>query len=208
MILKFDHISFSCEKQQVQSLPLTAGYELQFREMSLRNLGCKEAFFQKPHTDHDIYMYERKGALPIEITAYDSCFSGVSSMDMENDSILIYSPDPAETADFFMLLGLKSERLDKTAFVLKGSFILGGSITLRILQSGMAGWKLDKAGWSSLGFLSGDSQKELRRMHDAGYEVTDAEELIVNQKAMNIGFCKGPFGEIIEIISLKRSGLK
>ncbi len=208
MIIKLDHISFSCGKSQICSLPPAAGYELQFRELSLKNLRCKESFFRRPQPDHDIYLYERKGGLPVEITAYDTCFCGTDSLALKEDTIMVYSPEPYKTAEFLMMFGLKKERADADGLLLIGGFVIGGPLTVRVSQADSAEWMLDKTGWSSLGFLSNDSQRELARLSAAGYETTDAEELEVNQKPMNIGFCRGPFGEIIEIISIKRSSAK
>lgn len=204
MIIKFDHISFSCGKEQAEALPITAGYEKLFHRLSLRNLSCKNFFFQEFHSDHNIYMYEKAGALPVEITAYDSCFSGRNNMIVENDAIIFYSPDPPKTMAFLMLFGFKEEQTGEERFVLKGNYILGVSVTVRIIKTDYVEWKLDKTGWSSLGFLSSDAEKELSRLSAAGYYVTDVEELQVNNNLMNIGFCRGPFGEIIEIISIKR----
>lgn len=205
MILKFDHISFSCEKKEFPLFSIISGYELQFQEVSLKNLNCKQTFLQSPHADHDIYMYENKQLPPIEITAYDTCFKGRDSMSMENGMPVIFSPNPEKTAAFLVLFGLKQTHSDNTESVLEGNFVLGGPITIRIKKADTAEWKLDKAGWSSICFLSSDSFKELKKLSAAGYAVTDVEELDVNQKRMSIGFCKGPFGEIIEIISVKRS---
>ncbi len=208
MIIKLDHISFSCRKSQISSLPPAAGYELQFCESSLKNLRCKESFFQQPQPDHDIYLYERKGGLPVEITAYETCFSGTDSLAFKDDTVTVYSPEPYKTAEFLMMFGLKKNQDIDNGLILIGRFVIGGPLTVRVSQADSAEWKLDKTGWSSLGFLSNDSQRELARLSAAGYETTDTEELIVNQKLMNIGFCSGPYGEIIEIISIKRSNTK
>lgn len=201
MIIKFDHISFSCGKEAARPLLVTAGYELQFQEQALKNISCKQAFFHVPHAEHDIYMYEKPQKLPIEITMYDTCFPGIDSMSVENHSIVMYSTHPEKTSEFLSLFGLKKTEQTGDDLMLEGRFALGG-VTFGIRKADAVEWKLDKTGWSSVGFLSSNVQKELDRVKAAGYEVTCAEELEVNHRRMNIGFCKGPLGEIIEIISL------
>lgn len=203
MIIKFDHISYSCGRDLAQSVPIPSGYELQFQEKSLKNISCKQSFFKVPHREHDIYMYEKPGNPPIEITAYDTCFSGIESMAAEGHSIVIYSPYPEKTAEFLSLFGLKKVEQDGAELALEGRFALGG-VTFLVRKADAVEWSLDKTGWSSVGFLSSNVQKELKKVQEAGYDVTCAEELEVNHRRMNIGFCKGPFGEIIEIISLQK----
>lgn len=203
MIIKFDHISFSCGKELAQSIPFISGYELQFQERALKNINCKQSFFKMPHREHDIYMYEKPQNLPIEITAYDTCFSGRKSMAVENNSIIMYSPYPEKTIEFLSLFELKRAGRKGNDFVLEGRFVLGG-VTLQVRDANIVEWKLDKTGWSSVGFLSSNVLKELKKVQDAGYEVTCTEQLEVNHRRMNIGFCKGPFGEIIEIIGLQK----
>ena len=203
MIIKFDHISFSCGRDLARSVPIPSGYELQFQEKSLKNISCKQIFLKVPHREHDIYMYEKPGNPPIEITAYDTCFSGIEGMAAEGHSIVIYSPHPEKTAEFLSLFGLKKVEQDGAELALEGRFALGG-VTFLVRKADAVEWSLDKTGWSSVGFLSSNVQKELKKVQEAGYEVTCAEELEVNHRRMNIGFCKGPFGEIIEIISLQK----
>ncbi|MDE7352667.1 MAG: hypothetical protein K2O06_06410 [Acetatifactor sp.] len=149
-------------------------------------------------------MYEKPQNLPVEITAYDTCFPGADSMTVEDRSIIMYSPHPEKTSEFLSLFGLKKTEGTGEDLVLEGRFALGG-VTFGVRKADAVEWRLDKTGWSSVGFLSSNVQKELEKVQAAGYEVTWAEELEVNHRRMNIGFCKGPFGEIVEIISLQRS---
>ncbi|MCM1213723.1 MAG: hypothetical protein NC331_00485 [Lachnospiraceae bacterium] len=203
MIMKFDHISFSCERKSVRSVSSISGYELQFQNFNLRNIDCKKIFFREPQQGHDIYLYEKVQDVPVEITAYDTCFQGEDSMDVENSTVIMYSPDPGKTSEFLASLGLKKMESCGDELFLEGKFALG-RVSCAIRKVNAVEWKLDKTGWSSICFLSSDTKKELQRIQAAGYNVTSVEELTVNQKRMDIGFCTGPFGEIVEIISIKR----
>lgn len=203
MILKFDHISFSCTKENAKSTSVVAGCKPEFQELSLRNLDCKQTFFKDAHPDHDIYMYAGAQTIPIEVTAYDTCHLGRDSMTVEKERIILYSPEPERTAQFLMLFGLREVRRSEGEFVLEGRFVLGG-VVVGVRKADAVEWRLDKEGWSSLGFLAGDARKELDRIRAAGCDVTDVEELEVNQRLLRIGFCVGPFGEIMEVISIKK----
>ncbi len=116
MILKFDHISYSCGEGEVDC---PNGYEQAFCELHLENIPCKMEFLKFNSSWHNLVMFkpmDKLSVLPnIEYTEYpmvDEKNKGI--LNIVDGGIEISSFRPNETAELLIDIGLKkiSESLD------------------------------------------------------------------------------------------------
>jgi hypothetical protein len=208
MILKFDHISYSCDATTDVSQHVPAHYKEIFRETDLDNIPCKIKYLQFNSSKHNIFMYESKnddGAdLPIEITQYPQIAVGSTPLRLEGRTIIWEVADVESARKLFLCLGAQEETeknklrivpfLDKTKILIH--FVENISCTRKPF--------LDISGFSSIGLFVDSVQKYLTKLSKAGFTVSGISPIEVHGKQMNIAFVEGRNGELIELISMMK----
>ena len=206
MIVKFDHISYSCSLEQEKAIcNLFEDYEVQFHEVELDNLPMKQAYMREVQKKHNIMMLQKQRCYPIEITAYEKCFERNLNVKEKyvlcNDVIEIYSDNPSETEKFFEILGMKKGEdsileikplLDEKKVRIK---VNKAQETTPIY--------LDEIGFGSLAFVVDNANRQKQLLQANNIESSEIEELTVNGKKLKIFFTKSSCGEIIEFIGLR-----
>lgn len=114
MILKFDHIAYSCQRQDLpQVLARFSSYRQIFCEKSLINIQAKrELMTDKNLSYHDIIMLNSNNGLPIEITAYDET-AGRGKYSLQDKNILCHTVDSVASDKFFTVVGWKKQTADR-----------------------------------------------------------------------------------------------
>lgn len=203
MILKFDHISFSCDKEKDYRASIPEGYREIFAEMGLPNTECKRSFLSNWQDVHNIIMLESESGIPIEVTQYKTV-SGESKLSLYQNEIHIPTPNILSSVSYFLCLGLKVLKQGETDAVLGLRPFLDKDEFLIYLKQGSSPPFpfLDVMGYSSIGLFVGRIDKEADKLRKAGYMVTQPSALTVNRKLLEIVFSHGGSGEIVELIAI------
>lgn len=110
MILKFDHIAFSCRRSELTNVfQRFSGYEQVFFEKNLLNIAAKKKLLSdEALMDHDIVLLQsvKTGDVPIEITAYDVTV-GPAKYDIDGQTIIAYTDNVTESSKFYETIGFK-----------------------------------------------------------------------------------------------------
>lgn len=206
MIVKFDHISFSCTLEEEKEVrDLFKNYEIVFHEEKLRNSVIKKDYMCAEQELHNITLLNAQDEYPIEITAYPKCIlsdlnEGVK-YELVDDYIVIYSVEPSETERFLELLGMKQG--EDTLWEVKP---LLDKRKLRIKVCKVEKDRkiyLDSVGYGSLAFLVDNICKQKKLLENNNIRCSDIDELLVDGKMLKIFFASSITGEIIEFIGLR-----
>ena len=202
MIVKFDHISFSCtfaeEEMVVKDF---TGYEEVFSEKNLCNLEIKEPFLRVKQDTHNIFMLQKENCYPVEITSYAQCQQSERRLNVEADRICIKTADVELTEQLYKSLGFRGEN-----GILEYKPLLDSAVVkLQIIQDSHAPTTtcLDDAGYGILAFVVDNSKKQKKQLEEAGFAVTEIQELTVNEKPLKICFAKSKAGDLIELIGIR-----
>ncbi len=205
MILKIDHISFSCDKKTNYIDYIPNDYAISFSEIGLPNVECKnDLLWNQDNKTHDIFMFQSdEGNIPIEVTRYNFT-AGESNIFVNKSDVFIPTCDIEESAHFYGCFGM--EVIEKSAVdtVLELSTFLNKN-PLRIhLRKSVKKRNpfLDIVGFSSIGFFVDCIEEEVKKLSSDGYAFTGISPIKVNGKAMRVAFSYGNMGEIIEFIAL------
>lgn len=202
MIVKFDHISYSCILEEEEAVKTSlSGYEEVFAEKDLMNLPIKKEFLKLPAKIHNITMLQNPQSLPIEITAYPECVKGEERLSLTDEGIRILTADIEATTDFYQKLGFKQDgenlrikpMLDASEICLQLTQVSGTSqITY-----------LDQQGFGILAFVVDNGAKQKRQLESQGIYTTEIQELTVNGKSLKIFFAKSSAGDLVELIGIR-----
>lgn len=205
MIIKFDHISYSCSDMK-HTQDIISSYYLKFEESNLENIPCKKALLKQKNPLHNIYMYYAKGDdIPIEITQYTNIKGRNETMKISSRKIE-WSVKNLEKAEQFLLC-LGANKCKGEAYTYSLMAVLEKEplmIYLKKDENAVAPGYLDVEGWSSIGLIVDNVQNEAEKFKRNGFFVTESSPIMVNSKKLNIVFVRGFNGEIIELISLEK----
>ncbi len=201
MILKFDHIAFTCKRKELDEvLASFSEYKQVFFEKGLLNLSVKKQLLSTWKEDHDIVLLNREISFPVEITAYDDTCEG-GKFEINNGAIIVLSDNIFESEIFYQAIGFKKHDdmmeirtiLDKRPIPLK----------LIPESDNMLGQTyLDSAGYCCLAFVTNNAEKERGRLIGKGVKVTGIQPLRINGKNVNIFFAYNDHSDICEFISI------
>lgn len=202
MIVKLDHISYSCAFGEEEKVKASfEGYQSFFCEERIENLPIKSEFMRGRAKEHGLYMMGKEGCCPIEITSYPECCPGKERLSLEEDAVCIRTPDAVETGAFYERLGFGGSEdgmslkplLDKT------------KICIRIVEASEADdtFYLDQQGFGILAFVVDNAKKQKAQLESAGIYTTDIQELTVNGKKLKIFFAKSKAGDLVELIGIR-----
>ena len=201
MVLKVDHISYSCSTKKEAEESLPEGYEEEFIETDIPNIQCKKELLHYDNPVHTLRMMKRqKGGVPIEITEYRQVGQEETGMNLEGDILWIDTPDIGSTAAFFRTLGFAGqEELVISPILDRESF----RICLRSVPYRREAC-LDSMGYTSLALFVDDLHREVRRLEEEKIRTTGISPLTVQDRDLEISFVIGSCNEIVELISLRK----
>ncbi|MBQ3035476.1 MAG: hypothetical protein IJD31_00970 [Lachnospiraceae bacterium] len=206
MIVKFDHISFSCTLEEEKEVrDLFKNYEIVFHEEKLRNSVIKKDYMRAEQELHNIMLLNSQDEYPIEITAYPKCISSdlneCVKYELVDDYIVIYSVAPTETERFLKLLGMKQS--ENSLWEIK-PFLDKRKLKIKVCKTEeKRKVYLDNRGYGSLAFLVDNICKQKKLLENSDISCSDIDELMVNGKMLKIFFASSITGEIIEFIGLR-----
>lgn len=199
MILKFDHLAFSCIKDKLnESITNFSDYESVFIEHNLPNLLIKEQLMQYKGATHDIALLNHKEKLSIEITAYDEVGDLVGKYDIKDNSIIVTTSSVKSSALFYEAIGFKhnSDNCYNIHPMLDDRDI---NIQFKENKMGSTNY-LDSAGFCCMAFITNKANKEKKRLEKLNISTTDIMELTVNGKLLNVFFAYNEYGDMVEFI--------
>lgn len=207
MVLKIDHVSFSCDNSYDYS-QVIKDKTLDFSELNLVNIDCKRAFLREKIEYHNIFMYKgSEDTTPIEITQYPSVDGINNNISLQERKLQWLVGDIAAAEDFFGSIGFKcvEDNPNKKRMEIKPFFDKAGfEIVLLKSDEYVSIERLDVLGYSSVGLVVDNVEKEIKKIQEKGFFCSGVSVITVAGKAMNIGFAKGKNGEIAELISVVR----
>lgn len=200
MILKLDHIAYSCDKNEISDvLKCFIQYEKVFYEKRLPNLINKYELLANWSHDHDIILLNCNDKIPIEITAYDSTNKGCK-YSIDGYEVLVRTSSVEKSIDFYQAIGFKC--CEDGSFKLK-PIMDNNPLTLRMIESKESNHnKLDSSGFCCLAFITSDAKKEKKSLDRKNVFTTSIENLYVNRKSLDIFFAYNQYGDLCEFISI------
>ncbi len=207
MLIKFDHIAYTCLKREMDSCLLKCDdYKTVFREQGIPNLTIKQPLMDLWQADHDIALYESEKRMPVEMTAYDSVGLNLHKYDIDGlDDITVNTNSAQESRHFYETIGFKSCN-GKLCL----SFPIGYSpIRLSVREVNVKEVKLcehtiDREGYCCLAFVAYNVVREKERLSLAGIEVTEIMSLMLHGSKLKIFFAYNYQGDICEIIGIEK----
>ena len=208
MILKFDHISYSCSNELDAARHTPVHYTESFRDVGLDNISCKMKYLKFKSIKHNIIMLVPNASdslgVPIEITQYPEVDHGVENLSFKDNTIFWQVADVSVARNLFLSLGAKeadaANRLVLTPFLDKKK------IFIHLVEN--PGCKrepfLDVKGFSSIGLFVDNVEKHLVQCADVGFQISDISQIKVQERWMNIAFVEGKNGELVELISIMK----
>ena len=199
MVIKFDHISYSCDMESPDTKAVE-GYCLDFEEKQLPNIKAKHDFLQNKSMFHNISLYRCEGKYPIEITAYPVCTGHNQKYMVSDEVITVNSQCPEETRRFYEVMGFKKA---ESGMLELHPFMENRKVVLKVEESDTGEVFLDKNGFGSLAFVVDRIEKHKTQLERNNYSVTEIETLVVNGKSLRICFAWDNVGDIVEFIGIK-----
>ncbi len=202
MIVKLDHISYSCTFGEEESVKASfKGYQELFCEENIENLSIKSEFMQETAKEHCLYMLAKEGCYSIEITSYPDCCSGSERLTLEEGKIRVRTSDVKETESFYEKLGFckNAECMSLKPLLDKTETCIQVELDHKMETS----FYLDQKGWGILAFVVDNAKKQKRQLESAGITVTDIQELAVNGRNLKIFFAKSNAGDLVELIGIR-----
>ena len=108
---------------------------------------------------------------------------------------------------FWECVGFKLLKIKKGFALLEFKSLVNKDVCQIYLQeygSGNNKPYLDNRGFNCIAFISNSAKNEKEFLDNKGVETTEIEELILNQRVLDIFLARGPCGELIEIIGLEK----
>lgn len=197
MIVKFDHISYICDRRQKQELLADKGIP-NFEERNLQNLHIKKALMGKWQSTHDLYFYE--GGFPTEYIFYDTVHQK-SKVRVDENKIYGQYADKEKALDFLRGIFGKQVQEYGSEIICNMKGVLDKRDYILVLQNTDGGCQafLDDSGYGipALIVSSSFSKQPLDGI------CTEAERITVNGRNMEICFTKSDATNIIlEMITI------
>lgn len=203
MILKFDHISFTCKVNEIEkSLQCYKEYGMIFWEKHLMNPGIKKSYMAYEQNFHDIVLLNSNKGYPVEITAYDKVEEAdIDHACVDSNKILFYTQDKKQSTRFYEALGFRPSGDD----ILEIKPVLDKKpLKIEIAERAYKGCcTLDTRGYGILAFVVDRAGKMQKKMCQEGYTVSDITEMKINGRDLKVFFVSNGTGDIVEMISLK-----
>ncbi len=204
MIVKFDHIAYSCSKTELATVvPSFKDYSVAFSD-EVANLELKKELMHYYIDNHKLIFLEpcSPEKLPIEITCYETVSSNAKTA-IEYDfghTLKIRTPDINHSSELLEALGFKF----KNEHFEYSSLFPPKTVKIELIKEPVkVDWSLDNHGYCCLAFMSNNAYKEHEKLSKQ-FRCTEVDTLIVNGKQLNLFFVKGSCGELIEIFSIDR----
>ena len=221
MIIKIDHIAFSSRDIDEDARILEEkGYKVIFKEKATPNIKIKKNLLRGFNKFHDICLLESKSSTPIEIINHHNIneqqgyilpiIKNINKKDETSyfNTAIIKTTSFNRSIEFWKLLGFKEIKKENGISVLEfRSIINKTNFTIEIKDNRNYNKKplLDDKGFTCIAFVSNSAQKERELLISKGVKTTEIEESIINGKLLNIFFAIGPSGELVEVLSPKKS---
>lgn len=206
MIVKFDHITYTCATAYEDDVKnMLPQYKVKFKEKNLFNIEIKNELMNKKQKYHNITMLYKDKGLPIELTTYDSCEVDSNVFNLSDTVISINTANKEKTEILLSDLGFNKETNNSDRWVLH-PILDNVDILVEVKENNSEVISyLDANGFTSIAFIVINSSKYRQRLLKLGYQVSEINQLIVNNKELSIFFLIGYSGEIIEFISIKNN---
>ena len=104
MIMKFDHIAFSCSRTEIdEKLKQFSSYEKVFYEKDLPNIEAKKDLLSNDAPYHDIILLKHTSrGIFMELTAYEEV-SGTAKYDLEEQAVIVHTSSIESSINFYKL---------------------------------------------------------------------------------------------------------
>lgn len=199
MIIKVDHIAYSCTRCE---LPLVFNqindYQQVFYEKNLPNVMAKKSLMKTKSETHDIILLNKSENIQIEITAYDFV-NGTGKYEFDGVTAVSHTYSLPDSRTFYRGVGFSEQEvgffvlkntIDKTPFF----------IQIREDVKKKKSYYLDANGYCCIALVTNNADKEKKRLLVCGIRTTNISELQVNRKQLKIFFAYNECGDIIEFI--------
>lgn len=204
MIVKLDHIAYSCLREEIDIVcDRFQGYHQVFREQDLPNPEIKRQLMQKWSAVHDIVLLNKTSEFPVEITAYDTISHG-SKYELSADHVIVNTSSIGASSFFYNTIGFKQKNSMEMCF---RSLMDEKAVVIRYNETQKSvSTYLDTDGYSCIAFWTNSADKEKKRLEKRGVNTTGIVDLCVNKKNLSVFFAYNEYGDICEFISLKEVG--
>ncbi len=201
MILKIDHIAFTCQKAEVtEIMKMMEDWHPLFYEKHLKNLEIKKPFMRYWQEDHDIILLNSDRHFPVEITAYEHVAQSENKYEVLGDTVTVNTSSIERSKAFYHAIGFKEEGSDRmTLKTVMDQMQL--AIKLRIAEKTQdSNYSLDTYGYCCLAFVTNNARREKNRLEKNAIKTTEIIRFRVNGRDMDIFFAWNPLGDMCEFI--------
>ena len=206
MIFGFSHLTVNSNNIQSDLMEyLKLGYELEFSALKIHNSEHKKPLLKTHSPTHNIYYLKHKQLSPIElINHFSDNEVQADKINLEEGHINISIPSNlfSDEQNFWKRLGFNK---NNDELILK-RLCKTWSVTLKIQESNVhkSDLYLDSIGATSLAFIVKKLSHYIDNPELTDYIETEAFELLINEKLLNIIFLKSPAGIPVELIEIKK----
>jgi hypothetical protein len=201
MIFKIDHVSMATvdlDDEIAKSIDM--GYTLNFKQVGLQNPKIKCGLMGRFVDTYSMALLDRRMAFPVEFVDYGHVGDegGCVSFDMSLQKVVIRVDDIAKSIGTWSMFGFSTNE-DNVFFKSPlGSY----SFSLQLKNGVGRTTMLDDKDGNSIALITSSIHRDKERLGGSGFYVTDIEEIVVNNKKLNVFFARGYAGEIIELIGI------
>lgn len=201
MITSLDHIAFSsCNVEN--DMKNFLGYELLFKE-TLPNLKIKENFLSFYQPQHELALLKCSNGYNIEILNHGQITDKDGYIKLVNQNkIVVKTNDIQKSKDFWSAIGFKEKEKGEMEF--NTIFPTSVKLYLSFELSEQTDYKINDKGYNCIGLVTTSILKDIEKLKKLECEISEIQELTVNNKPMKICFAQRNLCEIIELIEIKR----
>jgi hypothetical protein len=207
MFLQIDHVAFAvsdCQKNFLNFQKI--GYQLNFFEKNLNNLSIKKSFLHNYQLKHDLMLLKKPGSFSIELldhgNLYEETFLYHSNFLEPFNHIQITVNSMSASLKFWQTLGFQRQSDQSLLFF---SFLDRTNYKISLVEnSQVQELYLDNKGLNCIAFISNNIKDDWNLLKPVSKNITKVENLIVNDKNLEIFFCQGPSNELVEIIGISK----
>lgn len=218
MIVGIDHIAFSVSDiEKSVSEVASWGYHPTFVEKGVLNHRAKIPFLREWRERHDIAYCQSEvgeglagGSLAIELTAHTEALGMTSSPYQVRfstswpkviDAVLLETSDVERSTVFWLKLGFKEKGKSELCFMTPLSKKKLDLKLIQMPQKPRRLYHLDDDGFPCLALLTTHIERDRLLF---GYTASDIFSLTVHHRSLDICLGRGPDGECVELIAMKK----
>ena len=205
MIIKLDHIAYTCKKDGKENIKKRLEqYQTVFEEDNVKNLLIKKDLMDNWQEDHDLSLMEKEDDLPVEITAYEKVSKADGKYKPINNRIWVATNSKPASIFFYEKIGFRGTGEGMQIKPLMGISPIDIELHEKSpLELDFKNHYLDTEGYCCLAFVTNQINREIERLKRCDISTTEIMNLTLHDRSMSIFFAYNDQGDICEFIGIQ-----